>query len=91
MVRIKHRYLLVEILYPPDSTLLSSTGGTTSESLTSSSLQLNTHLHIHAPTRDSFTPGALAGMLRDEVAAMYGDWGVGKVFAAGGSGVSGMF
>jgi len=75
MVRIKHRYLLVEILYPSQRS--------SSSSLTGS---LSTHLQIHAPTPDSLTPGLLANLLRDEIALIFGDWGVGKI--GGGNALS---
>ncbi|OXV08930.1 hypothetical protein Egran_03310 [Elaphomyces granulatus] len=72
MVRVKHRYLLVEILYPNERS--------------SSSLSLSTHLQLHAPTPDSLTPGLLANLLRDEIASIFGDWGVGRI--GGGSALS---
>ncbi|KAL1997951.1 hypothetical protein VTN02DRAFT_354 [Thermoascus thermophilus] len=93
MVRIKHRYLLVDILYP------SSHSATTTPAPSSSSSRLlagdgdddaglRAHLRIHAPTSDALTPGLLARMVREEVAEMFGDWGVGRLGGAGGGGVS---
>ncbi|KKA24068.1 Rpp14 family [Rasamsonia emersonii CBS 393.64] len=70
MVRIKHRYLLIDILYP-ELSIPSST------KITSPSLK--THLQFHAPTPDALTPGLLAKMVREEVAEMFGDWGVGRL------------
>lgn len=82
MVRIKHRYLLIDILYPELSIPPSS-------KITSQSLK--THLQFHAPTPDALTPGLLAKMVREEVAEMFGDWGVGRLGGAGAGGLSGEF
>ena len=86
MVRIKHRYLLIDILYPelPSSSSLAKITSSTSPSL-------ENHLQFHAPTSDALTPGLLAKMLREEVAEMFGDWGVGRLGGAGAGGVSGEF
>lgn len=77
MVRLKNRYLLLEILYPTPTSWPKST---------STAAKNQSHLRLHSPTSNKLTPGLLAKMIRDEVAAIYGDWGVGKL---GGSGVSG--
>jgi ribonuclease P/MRP protein subunit POP5 len=74
MVRIKHRYLLIDILYPTTTTTSPPTP---------------THLTFHAPTPDTFKPGLLAKLLRERVAFLYGDWGVGKLGGSGANGVSG--
>lgn len=83
MVRLKNRYLLLEILYP------SSTPGqfpqTTTPATTTQS-ERDDHLKFHAPTSDTLTPGYLAKIIRDEVADLFGDWGVGRL---GGGGISG--
>ncbi|KAL1852603.1 RNA-binding protein pop5 [Paecilomyces lecythidis] len=82
MVRIKHRYLLIDILYPspcPEIPAKSSKGGTS---------DLQAHLRIHAPTPDTLSPGLLAKMVREEVSEMFGDWGVGRLGGAGAGGVS---
>ncbi|KAL1971363.1 hypothetical protein VTN77DRAFT_315 [Rasamsonia byssochlamydoides] len=84
MVRIKHRYLLVDILYPD----LSSSSPSTTKVSSSVPASLQTHLQFHAPTSDALTPGLLAKMLREEVAEMFGDWGVGRLGGAGAGGVS---
>lgn len=81
MVRLKHRYLLLDILYPDPSawpTTHPSTTRTTS-----------TQLAIHSPTSDALTPGLLAKMIREEVSEMYGDWGVGKLGGAAATGING--
>lgn len=80
MVRIKNRYLLLDILYPDSSTWPSSKPSTS---------QTAAQLAIHAPTSDALTPGLLAKMIREEVGEMYGDWGVGKLGGASATGVQG--
>lgn len=83
MVRLKNRYLLLDILYPDPSTWPSTKQPSTS---TSSSPQLA----IHAPTSDALTPGLLAKMVREEVSEMYGDWGIGRLGGASAGGLQGM-
>lgn len=90
MVRIKHRYLLVDILYPSPATT-PPPSSSSSRLLGGGDAGLRSHLQIHAPTSDALTPGLLAKMVREEVAEMFGDWGVGRLGGAGGGGVSGMF
>ncbi|KAJ5313347.1 uncharacterized protein N7443_000231 [Penicillium atrosanguineum] len=80
MVRLKNRYLLVDILYPDPTTWPT----TKSKPLNPQSA----HLSIHSPTSDALTPGLLAKMIREEVAEMYGDWGVGKLGGASATGVN---
>lgn len=70
MVRLKNRYLLLEILYPEPS---------------KPDLRSHSHLQIHSPT-PSLTAGALAKLIRDEVSDLYGDWGVGRLGGGGISG-----
>jgi ribonuclease P/MRP protein subunit POP5 len=74
MVRVKHRYLLLDILYPePSSWPTSSTIKTKLPS------QTDAQLRIHSPTSDALTPALLAKMVREEVAEIFGDWGVGRL------------
>ncbi|KAJ5690772.1 hypothetical protein N7462_005164 [Penicillium macrosclerotiorum] len=80
MVRLKNRYLLLDILYPDQSTWPSS------KSPSSTGPQA-TQLAIHSPTSNALTPGLLAKMVREEVGEMYGDWGVGKLGGASASGI----
>ncbi|PYI31991.1 hypothetical protein BP00DRAFT_425255 [Aspergillus indologenus CBS 114.80] len=82
MVRIKHRYLLLDILYPDPTTW-------PRKSVSSSSS--TPQLQIHAPTSDALTPSLLAKLVREQVAELFGDWGVGRLGGAGAGGVSGMF
>lgn len=82
MVRLKNRYLLLEILYPDPSTW-----PTTKQTHPPASTPAQ--LAIHAPTSDALTPGLLAKMIREEVSELYGDWGVGKLGGASAGGVNG--
>jgi ribonuclease P/MRP protein subunit POP5 len=70
MVRIKHRYLLVDILYPEYSKSFSSSSSTPR------------HLKFHQPTADTLTPGLFSKLLRDTVSDLFGDYGVGKLGGA---------
>ncbi|QKX58126.1 uncharacterized protein TRUGW13939_05247 [Talaromyces rugulosus] len=70
MVRIKHRYLLVDILYPEYSKSFSSLSSTPH------------HLKFHQPTADTLTPGLFSKLLRDTVSDLFGDYGVGKLGGA---------
>ncbi|KAL4868645.1 Rpp14/Pop5 family-domain-containing protein [Aspergillus spectabilis] len=79
MVRVKHRYLLVEILYPDASSSSSASRKNNAE---------QSQLRIHAPTSDALTPSLLAKMVRDEVAEIFGDWGIGRLGGVGAGGVS---
>jgi ribonuclease P/MRP protein subunit POP5 len=78
MVRLKSRYLLVDILYPDPSTWPA----------TPTSKPHNPQLAIHSPTSDTLTPGFLAKMIRESVAELYGDWGIGKLGGASASGIT---
>ncbi|KAJ5916795.1 hypothetical protein N7504_000810 [Penicillium tannophilum] len=81
MVRLKNRYLLIDILYPDPATWPSTTPKSTS---TSTSAQLA----IHSPTSDALTPGLLAKMIREEVSELYGDCSVGKLGGASAGGIN---
>ncbi|PGH08101.1 hypothetical protein AJ79_06101 [Helicocarpus griseus UAMH5409] len=87
MVRFKHRYLLIDIIYPPTPSDPSTANKprTNTTLLTSAS---NIHLQIHRPTPDTLTPPALARAVREAVSELYGDWGMGRVGGGGGGGVS---
>lgn len=90
MVRVKHRYLLLDILYPePSSWPTSSTSKP--KSLSQSRADTHAQLRIHSPTSDALTPALLAKMVREEVAEIFGDWGVGRLGGVGAGGVSGAF
>ncbi|KAF4256689.1 hypothetical protein KXW98_003963 [Aspergillus fumigatus] len=83
MVRVKHRYLLLDILYPERSSW-----PTSSTSKTKLPSQADAQLRIHSPTSDALTPALLAKMVREEVAEIFGDWGVGRLGGVGAGGVS---
>lgn len=72
MVRLKHRYFLVQILYPDSKTA----------QYTSSTPDLPAVVRIHQPTPDAITAHWLLREIRNELAALYGDYGAG---VAGGS------
>lgn len=94
MVRVKHRYLLIDILYPapsPDAPSATATAGAAGSGTgKSTDPEIKARLRIHAPTSDALSPGLLAKMVREEVSEMFGDWGVGRLGGAGAGGVSGM-
>lgn len=84
MVRLKNRYLLLDILYPDPKTWPATTKSTNNS-------PQSAQLAIHSPTSDALTPGLLAKMIREEVAELYGDWGVGKLGGASATGLNGRF
>ncbi|KAG5991800.1 hypothetical protein E4U54_003809 [Claviceps lovelessii] len=63
MVRIKERYLLVNILYPPDTD--------------SSAASVPDFVSQHRPTLDKVTPQALVKGIKAEVGLLFGDFGLG--------------
>ena len=79
MVRIKHRYLLVNILYPSEPTTNTTINNPNSKILPDI-------IQFHHPTTDSLTPQLLIKTLREKVVELFGDYGGG---VAGG--MSGMF
>ncbi|KAI0466835.1 hypothetical protein F4859DRAFT_518671 [Xylaria cf. heliscus] len=73
MVRIKERYLLVNILYPTEL-------GTRAN--------LPDVVVLNQPTTDELTPVVLLRAIRAEVAALFGDYGSGALEGGGFSGKS---
>jgi ribonuclease P/MRP protein subunit POP5 len=70
MVRIKHRYLLINILYPgPTSLALKSSTGEAIPDV----------VQFHAPTSDKLNNQLLARMIREGVGELFGEWGVGVI------------
>ncbi|KAG5982791.1 hypothetical protein E4U55_001329 [Claviceps digitariae] len=63
MVRIKERYLLVNILYPPDTN--------------PSAASMPYLVSQHRPTVDKVTPQALVKGIKAEVGLLFGDYGLG--------------
>ncbi|GCB20177.1 ribonuclease P/MRP protein subunit POP5 [Aspergillus awamori] len=86
MVRLKHRYILLDILYPDPSTWPPATSRTNKNPQSKSKSQAQ--LQIHSPTSDALTPGLLAKMVREEASLMFGDYGVGRLGGAGAGGIS---
>ncbi|CAM1511211.1 Fc.00g087240.m01.CDS01 [Cosmosporella sp. VM-42] len=66
MVRIKERYLLVNIVYPPDPSRATKSG-------------LPDLVAHHQPTVEKLTPQALLKGIKAEVASLYGDYGSGAL------------
>ncbi|MCJ1268309.1 hypothetical protein MMC22_008197 [Lobaria immixta] len=79
MVRIKHRYLLIQILYPDPIPLSSKPDPrhTSSKSHPPSSAVLPTIVRFHQPSPNELTPQVLVRAIRDQIALLYGDYGVG--------------
>lgn len=67
MVRIKERYLLVNVLYPTSVLPKQATQGT----------QIPDFVALHQPTSDQLTPQSLLKGIRQEVSALFGDYGFG--------------
>ncbi|KAL5117925.1 RNA-binding protein pop5 [Pleosporales sp. CAS-2024a] len=65
MVRVKYRYLVVNLLYP--------------EPVATTKTPLPDLIQIHSPTPDTFHAGALVRIVRAGVEELYGDYGVGMV------------
>ncbi|KAI5286373.1 hypothetical protein KEM54_006844 [Ascosphaera aggregata] len=72
MVRLKHRYLLVNILYPEQQPAPSF----------STPNSISPIVSIHRPSPDGLTPVLLARIIRECVSELFGDWGVGKLGGA---------
>lgn len=72
MVRIKHRYLLVHILYPEKETKAKAESGTGHNPLPDI-------VQFHRPSPDYLEPQHLIHAIKDQVLLLYGDYGVGLV------------
>ncbi|KAL1652122.1 RNA-binding protein pop5 [Diplodia intermedia] len=66
MVRLKHRYLLVELLYPSPAT-----------SPSKPAQPLPDVVQFHQPSPDKLTAGLLIKSIRDGIAELFGDYGAG--------------
>ncbi|KJZ78029.1 hypothetical protein HIM_02666 [Hirsutella minnesotensis 3608] len=66
MVRIKERYLLVNIIYPPDPGAARKTN-------------VPHFVAQHQPTVERLTPAILSKAIRAEVATLFGDYGAGAL------------
>ena len=67
MVRIKHRYLLVKILYPEPTTAPPLAKSTSIPSI----------IQFNHPTPDDLTPQHFLRALREQASVLYGDYGSG--------------
>ncbi|KAL5379293.1 hypothetical protein DPSP01_008566 [Paraphaeosphaeria sporulosa] len=65
MVRVKNRYLVVNILYP------------TSSPAAKASDAVPELLQFHAPTSDAFHTGQLVRLVREGITELFGDYGMG--------------
>lgn len=72
MVRLKHRYLLVNILYP-QSKSASSNGISGQED------ELPYSVQFHHPSSDNIDARFLLKLIRDGVAELFGDYGSGMI------------
>jgi ribonuclease P/MRP protein subunit POP5 len=66
MVRLKNRYLLVNILYPDSQGKLPS-------------IKVPDIVSFNQPTTDDLTPSLLIKAIRAEVADLFGDYGSGAI------------
>jgi len=70
MVRIKQRYLLVNILYP-------EAGEPSPPWHVNAKQPLPDIVQFHQPTPDDLTQQSLVRAIREQIAFLYGDYGVG--------------
>lgn len=66
MVRLKHRYLLVNFLYPSPATSSSKPAKAVPDVV-----------QFHQPSSDKLTAGLLIKIIRDGIAELFGDYGAG--------------
>ncbi|KAL1311765.1 hypothetical protein AAFC00_001852 [Neodothiora populina] len=85
MVRLKHRYLLVNILYPdatPSTTTAEIYGSAAAAAAAAGrdvARDVPDIIHFQQPTSDKLTPQLLAKMVKEGVAELFGDYGSGMV------------
>lgn len=72
MVRLKHRYLLVNILYPEDGKSPISSKATKGEDVPYA-------MRFRRPSDDRVDARMLARLIRDGVAELFGDYGSGMM------------
>lgn len=75
MVRLKHRYLLVNILYPDQKTSNVRSTNKPGEDVPFS-------VQFRQPSSDQLNIKILLRVIRDGVAELFGDYGSGKVAAS---------
>lgn len=82
MVRLKNRYLLIQILSPSAPKTIASSPSEASTSTSALLLSPPSTLQHHLPTPDSVTHSTLVRLIRAQLALLFGDYGAG-VAAAG--------
>lgn len=75
MVRIKHRYLLVNILYPEQESPNRQHGVKPTK-------ELPYTVQFRRPSSDQLSARLLARMIRDSVLELFGDYGSGMIAAS---------
>ena len=75
MVRLKHRYLLVQILSPSSPTSATHTNAPLTSIPPKDSIRSS--LNFHAPLPSSLTPQLLLRSLKDSISTHYGAYGLG--------------
>ncbi|KAI5281865.1 hypothetical protein KEM52_003847, partial [Ascosphaera acerosa] len=89
MVRLKNRYLLVNILYPEEQQEQGQGQGQAQAQAQRTDLHsLDPILAIHRPSPANLTPTLLSKIIRACVAELFGDWGVGRLGGASASRVA---
>ena len=71
MVRVKHRYLLINILYPEPSQAKEGA------SVVDRKRNVPNLVEFNRPTSDEFTPQLLSRVIREQITLLYGDYGSG--------------
>lgn len=69
-MRLKHRYLLINFLFPEPSELRTNVPNVDSQ-------QVPDIVQFHRPTLDDITPQLLLRSIKDHISLLYGDYGVG--------------
>lgn len=72
MVRIKHRYLLLNILYPNEEKAKSTVASKTDD-------ELPWTVQFRRPSSDQFNGGTLHKMIKNGVSELFGDYGAGMI------------
>lgn len=73
MVRIKHRYLLINFLYPETTASADKNAETDA---------VPNVVAFHSPSPDALTPSLLIRGLREQIIYLFGDYGAGKTSSA---------
>lgn len=80
MVRVKHRYLVAQILYPePPKTTTTNSNPTSNSAPKPPS---TTNLSFHRPTPPAITSAHLLRLIREAISDLFGDAGAGLCAAS---------